>query len=78
MEKDRMTTLRPTADGSGFLQETTGFEMAPGFSTADGHTACDDAGQGGFNGVPTTTLTPAAITRYASSRLLFKTTVSRS
>jgi hypothetical protein len=67
-----MTKLRPTSDGSGFLRETTGFEMAPGFSTADGHTSCDDAGQGGFNGVPTTTYSQSTITRFASNTYVKK------
>jgi hypothetical protein len=77
MEENRMTTLRPTSDGSGFLQETTGFEMAPGFSTADGHTSCDDTGQGGFTGVPTTTFSQASVKRYAA-RTYIKTIVSPS
>ena len=72
-----MTTLRPTSDGSGFLQETTGLDMVPSFSTADGHTSCDDAGQGGFNGVPTTTFSQASMKRYAS-RTYVKTIVSPS
>jgi hypothetical protein len=72
-----MTTLRPTSDGSGVLQETAGLEMAPAFSTADGHTSCDDAGQGGFTGVPTTTFTTTTVTRYAS-RTYVKTIVNPS
>ena len=69
-----MTTVRPSSDGSGFLQDTAGIEMAPAFSTADGHTSCDDAGQGGFAGVPVITITHSAVIR-RTARPSTKTTV---
>jgi hypothetical protein len=56
-----MPTYRQTADGSGFLQETTGDQMAPDFSTAD--TCSSNESQGGFYGAPVITLVPTRIVK---------------
>jgi len=51
-----LTVFRQTADGSGFSQHTTGDQLAPAFSSADGWTSCDDAHQGGIYGPAQVTL----------------------
>jgi hypothetical protein len=76
MEKAVMPVFRETADGSGFLQETTGDQMAPMFSAADGcSSSSEDAGQGGFFGAPTVTIISPTIvsTKRASTNVQIKT-----
>ncbi|MFK4485880.1 hypothetical protein [Bradyrhizobium sp. USDA 336] len=63
-----MTVFRQTADGSGFSQHTTGEQLAPAFSSADGWLSCDDAHQGGIYGPAQVTLLNTTIVASSPKR----------